>query len=168
MQGCEQFVQRQHFDRRRLAAAERGREGQRFLAATTLVRLARARVVHQHLAHRPRGQGQQVVAVDRGELRATGELQVGLVDQRGGLEGVAHAPQLRARGALEFVVHRRIRRAQRLRIARAGAGEQLGDRCLIRSGNHRAFPGKRGVAAEFRTGRMGRKAASAIRYFSLR
>ena len=53
--------------------------------------------------------------------------------------------------------------AQRLRIAGARAREQLGDGCLMRSGNHRTFPGWPGCASEFRTG-----GERLNRYFSVR
>ena len=67
-------------------------------AAAALQRLRVPGVVHQHLPHRTGRQCQKVIAVLRGQLRAT-QLQVRLVHEGGGFEDVAHAPQLQARGA---------------------------------------------------------------------
>ena len=82
----ERLVEGEHAVRVELAGPGAVGEGGALpLSAAALGGLAVAGLVHQHLAHRARGDREEVGPVARGH-RGAAELEVGLVDQGGGVE----------------------------------------------------------------------------------
>ena len=83
-------------------------QGHLLRATTPLLGRAVARVVHQDPPHQARGHAEKLGAVPPVDLTLIDQAEVGLVDERGGLQGMAGtlAAQKLARKATQLVVPR--------------------------------------------------------------
>ena len=68
------------------------------LPAAALVAMFGARVIYQNMAHDLRGQGEEVLLVLPIDRVLAGQLQIGFVHQRGGLQGMLRAFGLKLPG----------------------------------------------------------------------
>jgi hypothetical protein len=121
----ERPVQRQDVVHRQVQHAVAVGEGGLLPAAAPLLAVASPRAVDQHLAHGAGGDGQEVRPVRGGDPAAADQLQVGFVDQTGGLEGGrgSMAAELPAREPPQLVVDDRKQAVYRGPVSRAHGAE---------------------------------------------
>src|SRR5690606_34351980 len=148
------------------AAGVLGQVGDPVQVAAALHRHALAGVVHHHRAHGAGGVGEEVGTVLELGLGAAGQLQVGLVHQGGGIQGMALllAAQLAPGHAVQFPVKGGQHPVQRRFVALPGCSQPLGDFCglvhdspgpvLVRAGDTIAKSARGGDSGGSR-GRLG-------------
>ena len=114
----------------------RGREDERFVqrqirhAAAALPPAPLARVIHQDVAHQPGGHAEELCPALPIHLRMIHQLEIGFVDQRGGLQGMAGAllAHVAVGDAPQFAFHERDQPVQTLLVPGPPAEEQFGYR----------------------------------------
>jgi hypothetical protein len=84
-------------------------------------------VIDDKLTHRPGSECEEVMPVLDGEVRMFGELEIGLVHERGGLQRFAAPPKLSVRQMPKLIINKRQQPLEGLMIAPAPRREQLAD-----------------------------------------
>jgi hypothetical protein len=117
-QFVKRIVQRHQRSRFRRRKDQALIEREHVRAAAALPPAQLARVIHQDMPHQPRGHAQELRPVLPVHLRLVHQLEIGLVHQRGGLQGVALPlhPHVAVGDAPQFPFHLREQPLQTLLV----------------------------------------------------